>query len=125
MSITLGWQPIAIQPIFSRGQDWIVTFEPAPAAATPVWPTGAVVIAYVYPATGFPGYSSNAVDDWPVLAAWSGSITADRNYLTIKGSYLECDNIPGGSLMRIRVVLLDNPANDNYTWAAGTVIRSD
>jgi hypothetical protein len=115
----LGWTPISIMPVLSRGQDWEVTIQ-LPTGST--WPASSTVTAYVYaPNTD----TTQPIADWTAQYTWDGTINTGNTEVSFKGVYSECDEVLPGALMRIRVVYPNTPANDNFTWCGGFVERDD
>lgn len=116
----LGWQPILIEPIFSRGQDWIVTLIPACTTDASIWPSGTTITVYVYPSTTD---MSRPLSTWTQQFAWAATITGNNVYF--KGPFADTDTVGDGALMRIVVVLPNGDGTDTYVWAQGIVRRLD
>jgi hypothetical protein len=118
---TAGWAPLPITPVFSLGEDWIVTLAPSDSAFA--WPTGATVTAGVYaPLAGRtpgvpPAYGAP-------LFSYDGQIQPD-NSVYFKAESADCDQVPAGSIMRVMVALPNTPSSDDYCWAQGKVSRRD
>lgn len=115
----LGWEPILIEPVFSRGQDWIATLIPC-TTVTSYWPSGTVITAYVYPPSTD---VSRPISTWTQQFAWAATITGNDTYF--KGPFADADTVKDGALMRIVVVVPNTPTDDNYVWAQGLVRRLD
>lgn len=120
ITLKLGWKPIAIQPILSKGQDWIVTIKPQPGQASPVWPVGTMVSAVIYPGDTD---KSKPLETWTVLYTWAADIDGDDLYF--KGPQEDSDEIETGAWMYIRVSYPNTPTTDDYTYAKGRVTRDD
>lgn len=119
-AIKLGWEPHRIQPIFSKGEDWIVSIEPSPGSESPVWPAGTTVVAVVYDKDTV---LSVPLAQWPVLFEWPAEIIEDVLYFRAESD--EVDQVPSGSLMRIRVSYPNGTERDDFLFAKGTVARDD
>lgn len=118
--VKLGWKPIAVQPIFSKGQDWIVTIEPIPGSPSPVWPVGTTVVAKIYPPdtdTRLP------LASWTTQFSWPGVIAGDN--LMFKAESADADLVLEEALIRIRVSFPNAPTTDDYTYCAGKCVRDD
>lgn len=120
ITLKLGWKPIAIQPILSKGQDWIVTIKPQAGQVSPVWPVGSAVRAVIYPAETD---RSKPLETWTELFSWDAEIVDDNLYF--KGPRADSDEVDTGALMYIRVSYPNTPTTDDYTYAKGKVFRDD
>ena len=113
----LGWRPLEITPIFSLGQDWIVTLEPTPDSVTPVYPSGTHVYARIY---------ADAKRE-TLLAAplreWEGQVVGDNVVFHVEAA--ETDTVLGKQYMRIMIIYPGTPVQDPFCWAHGKVERDD
>ena len=116
----LGWEPLEITAVFSRGQDWIVTLQPNVTTTATIWPDGTQITVTIYAATTD---TTQPLDTWPVEYTWPATVTGNTVYL--KAAYADTDTVEANALIRIHVTLPNTPTDDNYTWAAGYVRRDD
>jgi hypothetical protein len=115
--VPLGWSPININPIFSRGQDWLVTIV---QPSTYAWPDDTTITVSVYSSTT---NTSLPITDWVEEFRWDATISGNTVY--IKAPYTDTDQVEAGALMRVYVSIPDTPDADNYVWLRGTVTRRD
>lgn len=113
----LGWRPLDITPIFSLGQDWIVTLEPTPGSVTPVYPSGTHVYARIYADTKRETLLA------PPLTEWEGQIVGDNVVFHVEAT--QVDLILPKQYMRIMIVYPGIPVSDPFCWAHGKVERDD
>lgn len=119
----LGWEPIAITAIFSKGQDWIVALQPTSTPAVPVWPTGATITVNIYSSTTD---TSMPLSQWPLECSEAATIEGNTVYARIPSS--TCDTVECGALIRVMVSLpdaLDADQSDEFCWLRGLVSRRD
>jgi hypothetical protein len=115
--VEIGWRPLQISPIFSFGQDWIVTFTPEEGTTSPVYPTGTTITARVYADNKLP-----TIEGTP-LKTWTASIVGDDVRFHVEA--VETNAVAKGMYMRITIVYPGTPEADPYVWATGKVVRVD
>jgi hypothetical protein len=117
---TVGWQPQSIVPIFSFGQDWLVTLRSSDPSFT--WPVGSTVTAFCYPPP--PVYTRNPASTGP-LFSWAGVISGGD--VDFDAPSADCDQVPDHSVLRIMATMPSNSPDgyDSCCWAQGQVCRRD
>lgn len=113
----LGWRPLEITPIFSLGQDWIVTLEPAEGSASPAYPSGTRVYASIFADNRFETLQGDP------LTEWEGAIVGDNVVFHVE--HVEVDQIRSKQYMRIMIDYPGTPVRDPFCWAKGRVVRDD
>ena len=113
--VELGWRPLSVTPVFSLGQDWIVTLAPMEGAVSPVYPNGTTVRADLYP-------NDKSLEDGP-FKVWDGVVDGDLVKFHVEHD--EVDDVPSRAYMRIMIVYPGTPVRDPFCWAKGRVVRDD
>jgi hypothetical protein len=117
MTTPLGWSPIRITPILSKGGGWNVDLGPNDLAHPPNYPTGTTVVAQLYP----PDQDRTLpLAQWTVLDTWTGTIAND--IITFRVPTTQTDVIPDKALLRIFLTI---PGVPPYSYMHGTVKRDD
>lgn len=114
----LGWRPIEITPVFSLGQDWIITLEPEGTYESPVYPTGTTVTARIYADSKLTTLKAPPMQEWP------GEIDGDLVHFHTEAD-VGPDTVDAKRYMRIMIVYPGEPLINPFCWAHGKVERDD
>lgn len=117
--IKVGWEPIAIQPIFVYGQDWIANFEPDDDGTDPVFPTGTTITARLY------ADDKLATIAGTPLKTWACQIVDGRSVRIHVEAADGPNTVARNTYIRVSVVYPGTPLADPFVWLTGKVARRD
>jgi hypothetical protein len=106
----MGWTPIPIEAILTRGQDWIVTL--VPTGPNP-WPAGTAITAYVYAANT---NISQPLSTWTQEYSWDATIDPTTGAVYFRAPYADTDTVEEGAIVRIMADLPDDDETDHFVW---------
>ena len=115
-TVEMGWRPLRIAPVFSAGQDWIVTLEPKDNSPSP-YPEGTIVTAKLYQDDKLATILA------PPLKEWPGEIVGNQVRFHVEAA--DVDTVKAKTYMRVMIDFPGTPQRDPFCWAKGKVVRDD
>jgi hypothetical protein len=118
LPLGLGWDPIPITVLLSKGGDWVLKLVPADAD-TGAFPEGTTAKLDLYP----PGTQRKPIGQWPaILDTWDAALDPETGILGFSVAAVEADAVPRKAYARLTVTF---PTGVDYVWCKGLVERND